>query len=222
MFMKNSLRNYIQFLPMASELLRLFVGRFYANRIVTVVDLTEFARTRAAFVAQTSLYGYLKTRMGTSFQVYFEDEVFAASIRTASAQLFVACAADLTVFAVATLRDSTQLSSADAVSLARRCYRDAIVEGLAEVSEEEKPKGAEEAFETRLAATDWTQAAQAAATFAGSGQALVRCAPVIDEYKRLDAEILHNSIKFRWRDIREQFRKRLDAKRVCADIAAAP
>jgi len=44
--------------------------------------------------------------------------------------------------------------------------------------------------------------------------------PIADQLKRYDEEIVGNSIKYAWRGIREQFRKRLDAPAVRADWAA--
>ena len=55
------------------------------------------------------------------------------------------------------------------------------------------------------------------AAFAGSIDDLIRNAPVVDEFKALDAPIVRNSIRFRWRDVREELRRRLDAAAVAAD-----
>jgi hypothetical protein len=38
---------------------------------------------------------------------------------------------------------------------------------------------------------------------------LLRYAPIVDEFKELDREIVRNSIRFRWRDVRAQLRRRL-------------
>ena len=49
----------------------------------------------------------------------------------------------------------------------------------------------------------------------------MRFAPVIDEYKALDREIVTNSIRFRWRDARDQLRRRLDAPALAARMGEA-
>ena len=73
-----------KFAEMLPNPLKALAIRFDKSPIDSVDGLAEFARTRSSYVAQTSLYGYLKARMGTRFPVYFEDEVFSVSIRAAS------------------------------------------------------------------------------------------------------------------------------------------
>ena len=68
--------------PLGALLARLR-DRMFPPPLDTVAALERFVGERAAFVAQTSLYGYLKTRMGMKFPRYFEDPGFAALIRTA-------------------------------------------------------------------------------------------------------------------------------------------
>ena len=62
--------------PLMANIRRVFGIRFDKSPIQTVEALTDFVETRAAYVAQTSLYGYLKTRMGTRYPHMFRDEVF--------------------------------------------------------------------------------------------------------------------------------------------------
>ena len=45
--------------------------------------LQRFLETRANFVAQASLYGYLRTRAGMRFPELFSDDVFVRSINIA-------------------------------------------------------------------------------------------------------------------------------------------
>ena len=82
---------------------RIFGVRFDKSPIQTLDSLVEFIQSRAAYVAQTALYGYLKTRMGTRFRVIFEDDEFAPSINNAKWSTYGACLSDLTVFAAATV-----------------------------------------------------------------------------------------------------------------------
>jgi hypothetical protein len=63
----------------------------------------------------------------------------------------------------------------------------------------------------------WANAAKGEAAFSGSAGDLIRFAPIIEEFKKLDEEIVRNSIRFRWLDVRAQLKKRLDAGSVCAD-----
>jgi len=197
-----------------AKLSAVFAERFDRSPIADVDRLTRFLRTRSAYVAQTSLYGYLKTRMGMSFERYFQDESYAASIREAAVRLFASCLADLTVFTVATAASERRLSGAEAAALAIHCYREALAEGIGASESEGASAAATDRFAARVAKTSWTDAARGEAAFAGSAGDLIRFAPVVDEFKALDREIVTNSIRFRWRDIREQCRRRLDAAAV--------
>ena len=179
-------------------------------------SLTRFVCTRSAYIAQTSLYGYLKTRMGTSFRQHFEDEAFSKVIRASAVKLFVACLSDLTVFAVATAARKGGLEAEECAALARRCFRDALAEGVGEGDWISLPEDTWQRFDARLGATLWADAAEGEAAFAGSAEALLRVAPVIEEFKALDARIVRNSIRFRWRDVRERLRKRLDGPALAA------
>ena len=39
-------------------------------------DLENFIQTKSAWVSQVTLYGYLKTRMGTRYVLHFENDEF--------------------------------------------------------------------------------------------------------------------------------------------------
>ena len=188
-----------------------FRPRFERHRLNTSDVLADFLQTRSSYVAQTSLYGYLKTRMGTSYRIYFEDDTFSDSIRTAAVKLFLSCLADLTVFAAALCERDGALPPGGAAALAQHCFRRAAERGLADAGAGPVPAEALERFGLRVRATDWPAAAEGRRAFSGSEADLVRFAPVIDEYKELDREIVMNSIRFRWRDVRDQLRRRIDA-----------
>ena len=202
------LRNSVRGLATIVERFR---PRFERHKLDTPERLADFLRTRSSYVAQTSLYGYLKTRMGTSFRVYFEDDTFSASIRMAAVKLFLSCLADLTVFAASLCERDGALPPGGAAALAQRCFRQAAERSLADAGAGSVPAETLERFDLRVRATDWAAAADGRNAFSGSEADLVRFAPVIDEYKELDREIVTNSIRFRWRDARDQLRRRLDA-----------
>lgn len=191
--------------------------RFDVSPLDSVDALGAFVRTRASYVAQTALYGYLKTRMGTKFRILFEDPVFSRSIRISAGKVFASCLGDLTIFAVANVVRSTDLAPEKAVGLARHLFRSGLAEGLAALAPDERPDGPEAAFDDRLEGVSWPGLADGRAAFGGSEGDLIRFAPVSDEFKALDDQIVSNSIRFRWTDVREQLQKRLDAAAVAAD-----
>jgi len=53
----------------------------FDNSPISTLDTpAEFNRTRAAHVARTALYGYLKTRTGIRYPAIFQDDRFTVSI----------------------------------------------------------------------------------------------------------------------------------------------
>ena len=186
----------------------------------SVAALEEFLASRSAYVAQKTLYGYVKTRMGTRYVIMFDDEKIVASLNIAKLNVFAACLSDLTVYAVAARaarRGGRQRRArgAGAALLSRRpCAKTPARRrrnsprrrrSTNSSAGSAKPTGARARGGRRI-----SRAARAA---------LVRWAPIADKLKRLDSEVVENSVKFAWRDIREQFNKRLDAAAVAADWA---
>jgi len=173
--------------------------------------LREFLQTRASFVAQTSLYGYLRTRTGMRYPELFHDDYFVWSINIAKWQLWLACLSDIAVYAGAMLVDRSPGSHEQVAELIPRLVEDILLEtGL--------PADAGEAFEAgadrvrnRLAQVQWAQFHDDHALFTESPPALVEWAPVIDEMKALDKDIVTNSVRFRWQEIRSDLRAHLDA-----------
>ena len=77
----------------------------------SVAALEEFLASRSAYVAQKTLYGYVKTRMGTRFAIMFDDKQIIASLNIARFHVFAACLSDLTVYAVAVALHGAPLKS---------------------------------------------------------------------------------------------------------------
>lgn len=208
------LRFFLSLLPASLGSLR---ERFDTSPISSVDRLIHFVHTRSAYVAQTSLHGYLKARMGTSYRYFFTDDEFSESIRIASIRVFLSCLADLTIFAVAFSARSGAIDSGAAASLADHCFHHAARRCLTPSDWHHAPDDVEQAFARRAALTNWRAAAEGEAAFSQSARDLVRMAPVVDEFKDADETIVTNSIRFRWQDIRRQFRKRTDPVRLCDD-----
>ena len=101
--------------------------------------------------------------------------------------------------------------------MARRCYAAGLRETAAAAPVEFSAQECTEEFARRLAETDWQRGALQPENFTCSPRALVRWAPIADNLKRFDSEIIENSVKYAWRDIREQFRNRINGDAVSAD-----
>ena len=194
--------------------LKVLAIRFDKSPITTVDDLGVFVRTRSSYVAQTSLYGYLKTRMGTSYRSLFEDDRFSYEVRLAAARLFGSCLGDFSIYVAAICHSGGSLNAMQAKGLTIRLARTGMKDGLQTFPNPRIEADAMKRLDQRLCVIDWQRATDADLTFAGSEGDLVRFAPVSDEFKDYDREIVMNSIRFRWRDAREQLHRRVDTAAV--------
>lgn len=211
--------------------IRDFIPEFFARLTVrrdsgpidSIDGLCRFVSTRSAFVAQKTLYGYLKTRMGTRYPSMFEDEVFVASIDIAKMHVFAACLSDMSIYAVSrALRDDGDEKAC--ALLAEICF-DA---GLADNEDQADRVAAfsiaeaKSAFTRRLAFLDWNALPPGSALFTASPAALVQWSPIAPELKKQDTEIIENSIRFTWREMRQQFEQRIDGASIAVELNSLP
>lgn len=189
---------------------RAFFLRLKNTPFQSVDELGEFLQTRSSFVAQTALYGYLKTRMGTRYRNYFEDEKFGQAIQTAAANLYGTCLADLTLYTCARLVRDGAMSPAKAKALAKTLFEKHLNAGLSEVEDKSVEKDAMARFAGRLKIVKWDQAIDIYKCFAPSEVDIIRFAPVVEDFKERDKTIVGNSVRLRWNDVRAQLVKRLD------------
>ncbi len=195
-----------------------FAFRSDSFRLNSIDRLGDFVASRAAFVSQKKLYGYLKERIGTRWPSMFEDGVFRSSIATASMQVFAASLSDLTIHAVAHALAGSAEPDEVKVELARELYALGLQKNQTEAIEGFDRDQVIAEFDRRLEGTDWNFGALRPANFTRSPAALLRWAPIADRHKKFDAEIVENSLKFAWVDIREQFARRLDADAVAREV----
>ena len=182
-----------------------------------LAGIEHFVATRAAFVAQKTLYGYLKTRIGTRYPRVFDDPTFVRSINIAKYHVFAACLSDLAIYAVATALCSQEITDESRCDLAMRFFRRGLDDNSDDVPIEFRFDQAISTFADRLKITDWASDALRPGNFRESPCALLKWAPIADHLKNDDSEIVRNSIRFAWRDIREQFQRRLVQVAVQAD-----
>jgi hypothetical protein len=185
--------------------------------IDNVAKLQDFVATRSAYLAQKTLYSYVKTRMGIRYPAMFEDKNIIASLNIAKLHVFAACLSDLTIYAVAIGLRGQPIGNGEREELARRCYKVALAEIIGAAPEQFSVPDYVGEFDRRLADTDWQHGALQPENFTRSSRALVRWAPIEDELKKFDSEIIENSVKYAWRDIREQYRKRINVDAIGAD-----
>ena len=181
-----------------------------SRRIEDESGLAEFIDSRASHVGQSSLYGYLKTRAGTRFPQLFEHPDFVDSINIAKWHVWAACVSDLAVFAGGLLASGGV--AAARVSDIMESVIDGVLDGAGEPAEAGADFGAAtQAVRDRIRACEWSAVADDESAFTESPASLVRWAPVVDELKQFDTEIVRNSIRFRWIEVRRKLRSDLHA-----------
>jgi hypothetical protein len=197
-----------------------FAARNEKTPIATVAELHEFCASRSAFIAQKKLYGYLKARMGTRYPAMFEDDVLIGSINIAKMHVFAACLSDMIVFAVALAGANGRLEREDQIAMARESYRLGIAGNRGSMPDEEAESEWLAAFDRRIEDVNWANVAAGGDCFTESPTALFDWAPIAPQLKQQDEEIVRNSIRFAWIEVKQGLRKRLDANAVAPDWQA--
>ena len=173
-------------------------------------ELRAFLQTRASHIAQMTLYGYLRTRAGTRFPELFDNDAFNVSMNIAKWHVWLACLSDLAVHTGGLLRRNSHATAEDVGALMRRLVEDLLQE--TGTPAEAGPEFAAHAqrVRARLALCDWRATDDEEAAFVESPAALVYWAPIVDDLKALDEEIVRNSVRFRWHEVRRDLSHNLD------------
>ena len=170
--------------------------------ITSKEDLQNFVQERSAHVTQTTLYGYIKTRIGTRYTAMIQDEKFSDSMNIAKWNIYVAAIADLTLYVFSFLTDKKNLKENDAEEVFNRIIEREIKNGLDKnISELAKKE-----FSLRVQSADWKNL-YLENPFSSSGMALYKWAPIAEELKVLDKEIVLNSIKLKWNIVENEFKE---------------
>ena len=85
----------------------------YFKNINSKEDLQKFIQQRSAHITQTTLYGYLKTRMGHKFTLMVDDEIFSKSINIAKWNIYMVALADCTFYVFSNLMNEKNLKDND-------------------------------------------------------------------------------------------------------------
>ena len=185
------------------------------NSVPALVDFTE---KQSAYVSQVTLFGYIKTRAGTSWPKLFEDDTYLISLRTARSHFFAACVSDLSLFFAARLFVGARLSAAQSTDLAVSIAEQVLLNLQQEDIDPSAFVDVVNRTRQRAEVMAWEEAATTAMAFASSAEAFMKWAPVTDEFKALDEEIMRNSLHLRWIGIRRDVKETLQIEAVQADL----
>ncbi len=172
------------------------------KKINSKQDLQNFVQERAAHVTQTTLYGYLKTRIGTRYVAMIQDEKFAESTNIAKWNIYVASISDLTFYVFSYLIDKKNLIQNDAEEIFYNIINNELKNGL----DKKIHQNAMNEFTIRLKNINWKKH-YLDNPFKESGLALFNWAPIADDLKNLDKEIVLNSIKLKWNLVENEFKE---------------
>ena len=182
----------------------LFPIKRITNKFSTInskEDLQNFVQERSAHVTQTTLYGYLKTRIGTRYQLMLDDEKYAGSINIAKWNIYMAALSDLTLYVFSYLIDQKNLKENDAEEVFLNIINKELKNGL----DKKIFENAKKDFNSRLNIINWNKF-HLEKPFKNSGLALYNWSPIADELKVLDKEIVLNSIMLKWNLVENDFK----------------
>jgi len=164
-------------------------------------DLQNFVQERSAHVTQTTLYGYLKTRIGTRYQLMLDDEKYSESVNIAKWNIYIAALSDLTLYVFSYLINKKKLKQNDSVEVFIHIINNELKNGL----DEELFNKAKKEFINRSRSIDWSKF-YLDNPFKDSGLALYHWSPIADDLKVLDKEIVLNSIMLKWNLVENDFK----------------
>ena len=174
----------------------------YFKSINSKKDLQKFIQQRSAHVTQTTLYGYLKTRIGVKFTAMVEDDIFSKSINIAKWNIYMTAIADCAFYVFSYLIAEKNLKENDC----KEIYLDIIEKEKANGLSDEIFLKAKQEFLNRHEKIDFSKYFSDN-PFRESCLALYNWAPIADELKILDKEIVLNSMRLKWNLKIDEFKK---------------
>ena len=186
-------------------LFSLFKAFIPKTKIGNLDELEDFIQSKSAWVTQVTLYGYLKTRMGTRYVLHFENDEFMASVNLAKWNIYAVALQDLTFFTFSYLKNSFNYQEIDkAKEIFLKILDDETTNKMPlDIIEEAKKN-----FNERLQSINWNTYYNDL-PFNPSALSLYKWAPIDDELKKLDRKIVLNSVILKWDIVKKEFNERI-------------
>ena len=186
-------------------LFALFKAFIPRKKIKDLDDLENFIQTKSAWVTQVTLYGYLKTRMGTRYVLHFENDKFMDSVNLAKWNIYSVAIQDLTLFTFSYLKSNFNYQNTDKA-------KDIFLKILDDETTNKMPLDiideAKFNFDQRLQNINWDTYYKDL-PFNPSALSLYKWAPIADELKTLDRKIVLNSVILKWDIVKKEFKDRV-------------
>ena len=175
------------------------------GKIGNLDELENFIQTKSAWVSQVTLYGYLKTRMGTRYVLHFDNDEFMKSVNLAKWNIYAVAIQDLTLFTFSYLKANFNYQETiKANEIFLKILDDETTNGMPP----EIIKEAKKNFTERLEINNW-DIYYSDIPFNPSALSLFKWAPIADELKTLDRKIVLNSVILKWDVIKKEFKERV-------------
>ena len=171
------------------------------KKIKNLDHLEEFIQTKSAWVTQVTLYNYLKTRMGTRYVLHFENDVFMGSVNLAKWNIYSVSLQDLTFYTFSYLNVNFNFQE---TSKAKEIFNKILDDEISNKMPLEIIETARKSFDERLEKINWNEYYQDL-PFNPSALSLYKWAPIAEELKTLDRQIVLNSMILKWDIIKKEF-----------------
>ena len=171
------------------------------RKIRNLDDIEEFIQTKSAWVTQVTLYNYLKTRMGTRYVLHFENDVFMGSVNLAKWNIYSVSLQDLTFFTFSYLKVNFNFQD---ISKAKEIFNKILDDEISNKMPLDIIEVARKSFDERLEKINWDDYYQDL-PFNPSALSLYKWAPIAEELKKLDRQIVLNSMILKWDIIKKEF-----------------
>jgi hypothetical protein len=183
----------------------LFKAFIPKGKIDNLDKLEEFIQSKSAWVTQVTLYGYLKTRMGTRYVLHFDNDEFMKSVNLAKWNMYAVALQDLALFSFSYLKVNFNYQSFDKTKeIFFKILDDETINKMPlDIIEEAKKN-----FDERLQNINWDTYYNDL-PFNPSALSLYKWAPIADELKTLDRKIVLNSVILKWDIVKKEFEERV-------------
>jgi len=171
------------------------------KKIKNLDHLEDFIQTKSAWVTQVTLYNYLKTRMGTRYVLHFENDVFMGSVNLAKWNIYSVSLQDLTFFTFSYLNVNFNFQE---ISKAKEIFNKILDDEISNNMPLDIIETARKSFDERLEKINWNEYYQDL-PFNPSALSLYKWAPIAEELKTLDRQIVLNSMILKWDIIKKEF-----------------
>ena len=176
------------------------------KRIANIEILQDYIQRKSAFITQETLFGYLKTRIGTNYVKMYENNDFVVSINIAKWNIYLIAIQDMLFFAFSYLYAKNRYQNTEDAKILFQKILDK------ELHEKDHPLPSDiyqkrlKQFEERIQNISWMTYYKED-PFKTSSESLHYWAPVADELKNLDKAIVINSMQLKWQNIVKEFIK---------------